>query len=152
MIDLDELSCPPFPIEPSQENIARAREFALEAWQERHDWLAAQWKKEVGSDWTRPRPVDLTGSCKFTSMFAAVVFGGHIEGNYEHQYAVVNNVILDLNEDASDVVGNPEAHEHDPDFFFSPDHIQSLESCLPRVRNWLQRFAQTLEDEPRPAL
>ena len=151
MIDLSALSRHPFPIKASEDAVRHARAFALLMWQERHDEKAAEWKAATGSDWTRERPADLSSSCKFTSLFAAVVFGGEMKGNYDHQFAAADGKIIDLNAEADDVKGRAGVHEHDPDFFWSPDHLDSLRSCLPRVERWLAAYSEVLQAETAPS-
>lgn len=133
-----------FPIEPSAENTARARDFVFRMWCER----------EVERGF--PVPKDLSFSCKFTSIFAAQVFGAEMQGNEDHQFCVLpDGEILDLNSDAADVVelakqGDP--WRHDPDFWLNPDHQESLESCQDRVDAWLRRFAAEIAAEEAPGM
>jgi hypothetical protein len=85
-------------------------------------------------------PVDLSGSCKYGSLFMNQVFGGKICGHYEHQYNVIDGRIVDLSHDAVDVgrITNPYLHE--PDFFVIPEKQASLDKCLPRVKGWVKEF------------
>ena len=90
---------------PTPENIERAKTFVLAKWRERAD--------ERGLD----QPSDLTGSCKFSSMFAQRLFGGQLRGNHDHQYVLLpNDQILDLNVDAADVKAHMNPHKHDVNF------------------------------------
>ncbi len=152
-----------FPIPVTPETLELARLFVMERWRER--------AAEIGN----PEPADLSGSCKFSSLFAQAVFGGEIQGNYEHQFVrLENGGVLDLNEGAGDVqalreramsgegtgwqmpnparpwhkvwVGDP--HDHDPEWFGCPDHRDSMRSCMPRVRRWLALFGQQMAMEP----
>jgi hypothetical protein len=111
-------------------NITLAKAFVFEKWKER--------AAEMG----RSTPEDLSYACKFTSIFAQRVFGGELRGNYDHQYLVTHDgKIVDLNEEARDVLElGDDAHEHDDEFFGSDDHEASLASCLPRVEKWVQEF------------
>jgi len=89
-------------------------------------------------------PTDMAGSCKFVSLFVKSVFGGLIKGNYDHQYNVVRGSLVDLNQDASDVLnmklaGYP-VYWHDGDFFGSCEHLDSLLSCAPRSNKWAKTF------------
>lgn len=113
----------------------RAKEYLLRRWKER--------ARELG----RPIPDDLSYSCKFTSMFASIVFGGKMQGNHDHQYVVLQNGdILDLNEDAADTKAlGDRAYVHDPIFWNSPDHKASMKSCEPRVNDWVSGFVDELE-------
>jgi hypothetical protein len=109
--------------------IERAKAFLLTKWRLRaHD---------IGLD----VPVDLTGSCKFSSLFAMLVFGGHLAGNSDHQFVVKNGVVLDLNAEAADVGNLPEPYRQEPGFIGNREHRQSMRSCLPRVLRWVEEFA-----------
>lgn len=153
MIDLSDLARPPFPIAATDAAVEDAKAFVLAKWQDRHDAQAREWERAMGSPWTRERPVDLSSSCKFTSLFAAVVFGGVLKGNYGHQFVEAGGATIDLNEDASDVRGVDEVYGHDPAFFGSPDHVDSMRSCLPRVREWLAEYAgRVMSMPPGPGL
>lgn len=83
---------------------------------------------------------DLSNSCKFTSLFMWVLFGGKLQGNELHQYVLHQTGILDLNKDAMDVQQMKEPHRHDAVFFLNPEHVSSLQSCWPRVRQWITCF------------
>lgn len=124
----------PKKLEASPENIERAKEFVLKKWRER------------AAERFYPEPEDLSSSCKFTSMFAQAVFGGQIQGNYEHQYLVLNGEIIDLNIDAADVKDMEDPHEHDDSWFGNDEHVESMESCKPRVRDWVREFMSGLNE------
>jgi hypothetical protein len=129
-----------FPIEASPENIMLAKDFVFRKWLERATEMGLQ------------EPEDLSGSCKFTSMFAQKVFGGRIRGNYHHQFVELENgEILDLNMDARDVKSLGElAYYHDRRFFGNPDHRESLKSCMFRVQTWVTEFITEIHSIPRP--
>ncbi len=104
------------------------------------DFLLAAWRAravELG----RPPPDDLSGACKFVSLFVASLTGGGLRGNALHQHAVTpDGAILDPCGVTADVRRMRDAghqpHRHDPAFWGSPDHAASLESALPRVAAW----------------
>ena len=124
-------------LEPSDQNIARAREFALKKWKER--------AAERGS----PEPSDLSYSCKFTSLFCQKLFGGKIRGSWDHQYIVLDDgAVVDLNIDAEDVKAlGDKAHTHDPSFFRgNRDWKDSMNSIKPRVAQWVKEFKSTLNE------
>jgi len=50
-----------------------------------------------------PQPLDLTGACKYGSLFMQCVFGGALRGHYEHQYNFIDGRLVDLSHDAADV-------------------------------------------------
>jgi len=111
----------------------RAKTFLLEGWRER--------AKEKG----KTEPKDLSGACKFASLFALEVFGGELRGNSEHQFVRYNSAtILDLTEGSSQSAAWSKAgvdpFEHDQDFWLNDEHRDSLESCLPRVEAWLEQW------------
>lgn len=89
-------------------------------------------------------PADLSGSCKFTSIFARILFGGELSGNEYHQFVETDKGIIDLNRSAGDVCRLIEAGRdpwrHDPDFWGNPDHMESMRSCLPRLHSWVAAF------------
>ncbi len=132
-----------FPLPITADIIQRAKDFCLEQWKarwhERHPngpiWTAiCGWDNE---------PDDLSSSCKFTSLFAREVFGGEVVGNYDHQFLRLHNgAILDLNDGAKDVLAMDAPYEIDRDFFGSPDHAASMESCIPRVQEWVAAFSR----------
>ena len=118
----------------SYERFAQAKVFVFRKWceqaAERHVVL----------------PTDLSGSCKYGSLFMNQVFGGLICGNYEHQYNIIGGRIVDLSHDAIDVgrIINPYLHE--PDFFTIPEKQASLNSCLPRVELWVTQFLEEVKN------
>lgn len=86
-------------------------------------------------------PEDLSGCCKFSSLFVKFLFGGCIEGHYDHQFNVIEDQEFDLNDSAKDVREMSHPHWHDDGFIGSHDHVESMKSCLPRVLGWLDSFA-----------
>lgn len=153
--DLFEHSTVKLPIAATPQNLQLAKDFVFLKWKER--------SKERGDF----APTDLSGSCKFSSMFAQKIFGGKLAGNENHQYVMLNGTIIDLNIDAEDVVnfqkeydrdgfigykkskygwmewhGPP--HEHDEIFFNNQDHRESMKSCRPRVNQWVEEFKEIL--------
>lgn len=135
-----------FPLAITQDAIDRAKSFCLEKWKER--WRdrhpnGPTWTAICGWDY---EPEDLSSSCKFTSLFAREVFGGEILGNSDHQFVRLHNgSILDLNAEAADVREMDDPYEIDLDFFGSPDHAESMESCLPRVQAWVEEFSKQVK-------
>jgi hypothetical protein len=140
------------------ENIEAAQEFVMRKWVERFH------ERNPGAN---DIPTDLSSACKFTSLFAQGVFGGRLRGNEGHQYVELpDGEILDLNRDARDVIemgelhrttgktgwhriegrehegetfhGDP--HAHDEVFFGNRDHVDSMRSVLPRVKDWIREF------------
>lgn len=90
-------------------------------------------------------PTDLSGACKYGSLFMQLVFGGTIRGHYEHQYNFIGGRIVDLSHDALDVgrIHNPYLHE--PDFFNIPEKNAALNKCVPRVTGWVLQFLAEIE-------
>ncbi len=135
--DFEEIgdATPGLPIQATAKNIALARRFVWQKWKER--------AKEMG----RPVPEDLSDSCKFTSQFARIIFGGELQGNVDHQFVrLPNGRILDLNKSAEDVqkkIDHP--HIHDPEFFGNPVHEESMASCRGRVLRWVDEFIRMLK-------
>jgi len=119
------------------ENISKAKDFVLAKWKER--------SVERGSS----EPVDLSYSCKFCTLFVKQVFGGRIEGNFDHQYNVIDGEIVDLSSDSEDVRSHDDPYHHDKLFFGSKDHLESLSSCLPRVEKWVDLFIMQMCQDAR---
>jgi hypothetical protein len=116
----------------TDENLAAAKRMAMHGWSMR--------AKERGiSD-----PEDLSYSCKFSSLFIKILFGGSIAGNHDHQFNVIDGKIIDLSSDSGDVndikKNGEDPYAIDHDFLFNEDHIDSMYSCLPRVESWVEKF------------
>jgi hypothetical protein len=130
-------------LEPTPENIAKAREFAMAKWKERAKERYA------------PEPADLSYSCKFTSLFAQQLFGGQIEGSWDHQFLKLEDgTVVDLNIDAEDVKAlGDRAHAHDPAFFRrNREWRDSMASVKPRVMQWVKEFkGQAITEAELPA-
>lgn len=86
------------------------------------------------------RPDDLSGACKYGSLFMNSVFGGSIRGHYQHQYNLIGGRLVDLSHDAADVGAMSHPYLHEPDFFAMPSLHSSLDGCLPRVDEWVVEF------------
>lgn len=112
----------------SYEHFAQAKVFVFRKW------------CELAIERGATAPIDLSGSCKYGSLFMNRVFGGVIWGHYEHQFNVIDGRIVDLSHDALDVgkINNPYLHE--PDFFKIPRKRAALNKCLPRVDRWVEQF------------
>ena len=112
----------------SYEHFALAKTFVFRKWREH----AAERQAEI--------PVDLSAACKYGSLFMNQVFGGSIQGHYQHQYNRIGGRIVDLSHDAADVgrMANPYLHEQE--YFAIPELRRSLDICLPRVDIWVAEF------------
>lgn len=116
------------------ENIAKAKAFLLQKWQER---ATERGRAQI--------PDDLSDACKFVSLFAQRVFGGKIRGNWHHQYLFLpGNQILDLTEPSRELAqlraNQVDPYQHDRQFFGNRVHRDSMASCEPRVTAWVQEF------------
>ena len=127
-----------FPIPADPQNVAAARAFCLEKWRERS-------LQKFPND---APPVDLAGACKFSSMFASVVFGEDIAGNWHHVFNVLAGEIVDLNAEASDVAGLADPYLVDAEFFEEPEFHESMRSCVARVSNWVEEFRAAMAETP----
>jgi hypothetical protein len=87
-------------------------------------------------------PMDLSHSCKYGSLFMRLVFGGVIEGNYQHQYNMIDGQIVDLSHDAADVLAMREPYYHEAELFGIDEHLASMESCRTRVEAWVTEFME----------
>jgi hypothetical protein len=102
-----------------------------------------EWANERGAS----TPSDLSGSCKYGSLFMAQVFGGTICGHYQHQYNRIEGRIVDLSHDALDVGKMTNPYLHEPDFFEIPEKQASLNLCRPRVEGWVIQFLAEIESD-----
>jgi len=145
----------PFPAHPwpaTPDNLRAARAFVMAKWRER--------ARELGL----PDPDDLSGSCRFSSMFAQGIFGGELQGNPAHQFVRLDGEVLDLNADARDVrerraeweaaqrkarIGRRldgrewharDPHAHDRRYWWSMENQEALRRCKPRVDSWTREF------------
>ena len=87
-----------------------------------------------------PAPSDLSGACKYSSLFTQKVFGGTIEGNYAHQYNRIDGRRVDLSHDSLDVARLSHPYDHEPDYFLIPEYQKRLKLCVPRAERWAERF------------
>ncbi|MCG2656587.1 MAG: hypothetical protein U1C47_03520 [Hydrogenophaga sp.] len=85
-------------------------------------------------------PLDLSGACKYGSLFMQRVFGGAIRGHYEHQYNFIDGQRVDLSHEARDVACMRHPYLHEPAYFQVPELQASLASCLPRAQRWADEF------------
>ncbi len=118
--------------------VAAARDFALAKWKER------------AAERGLPEPSDLTDACNFTCLFARVLFGGRIAGNWDHRFNVLSDGgVIDLNADAADVRAlGEDAYLEDPEFMARREFLDRLPSCAIRVERWLAEYAPS-DPEPR---
>jgi hypothetical protein len=85
-------------------------------------------------------PADLSGACKYGSLFMHRIFGGSIRGHYQHQFNLIEGRIVDLSHDAMDVGVMRSPYLHDPEFFLIPEQQASLAGCVPRIDRWVDEF------------
>jgi hypothetical protein len=85
-------------------------------------------------------PADLSGACKYGSLFMQCVFGGAIRGHYEHQYNFIDGRQVDLSHDAADVGRMRHPYLHEPDYFVTPEFQAALLQCVPRAEGWAAEF------------
>jgi hypothetical protein len=123
----------PMPLPPSPANIAKAKAVALEGWRER--------ARERGLD---KLPSDLSGACKFASMFAQRLFGGELRGNHDHQFLLLDGAIIDLTDGSEELdrlrADGKDPYLHDRRFWGNREHKESMRSCERRVNAWTQKF------------
>jgi hypothetical protein len=93
-------------------------------------------------------PTDLSGSCKYGSLFMQAVFGGVVRGHFEHQYNYIEGRIVDLSHDAADVGRMRNPYLHEPLYFEIPEVRLSLAGCYPSSQAWAEAFlAQRAKSE-----
>jgi len=110
------------------ENFAKAKVFVFGKW------------RENAVDGKRIQPTDLSGSCKYGSLFMLYVFGGTIRGHYEHQFNFINGRLVDLSHDAVDVGRMSNPYLHEPEYFVIPEFRAALTQCMPRAEQWAEEF------------
>lgn len=92
-------------------------------------------------------PTDLSGACKYGSVFMQRVFGGTLRGHFEHQYNLIDGRLVDLSHDAMDVGRMRNPYLHEPDYFAVPELTASLDGCVPRVDTWVVEFLAELAQQ-----
>ena len=116
----------------SDELLQIAYQIAIDGWRAR--------AKERGNS----SPIDLSGSCKFSTLFVKSIFGGAVQGNKDHQYNVIDGIVVDLNAGSQDIKGMTDkgidVYRHDELFFGNEDHLASMLSCVGRVKDWKSQF------------
>ncbi len=95
---------------------------------------------EMAAEQARPPPSDLSGACKYGSLFVREVFGGVIEGHYAHQFNRLDGRLVDLSHDALDVGRMRQPYLNDEDYFRIPEYQRRLAACMPRVHGWVHGF------------
>jgi hypothetical protein len=109
-------------------NFALAKVFFFERW--------CQWAAERDA----AAPQDLSGACKYGSLFMRSVFGGALRGHFQHQYNLIDGRLVDLSHDAHDVGRMSHPYQHEPEYFDIPEQQRSLDGCLPRAEAWAEAF------------
>jgi hypothetical protein len=107
-------------------------------------FVFAKWC-ELAKERNKLPPTDLSGACKYSSLFMNQLFGGMIYGNYQHQYNIIGKRIVDLSHDALDVANMTNPYLHEPEFFAIAKKQTQLDNCLPRVNLWVIQFLADLE-------
>lgn len=117
-----------------------------------YDFVYEKWCQRA-NERNQAQPDDLSYSCKFSSLFIKMIFGGIIEGNEHHQYNVIDGKIWDLSSQSHDVLMLKEkdidAYYHDVYFFANDEHLESLQSCMPRVMGWASEYEQFLMNQKK---
>ncbi len=95
-------------------------------------------------------PGDLSGACKYGSLFMQAVFGGGLRGHFEHQYNFIEGRIVDLSHDAIDVGRMRNPYLHEPLYFEIPEVQRSLAGCYPSSQAWAEEFLAERADQEAP--
>lgn len=103
-----------------------------------------------------PLPDDLSSSCKFGALFVREILGGEIRGNWAHVHCrLTDGRILDLSRHAGDVEAirarQLDPYDHDRAFVRSRDFRDSLDTCRPRVKAWVEEWRPSRPDITRKA-
>jgi hypothetical protein len=112
----------------SYENFAIAKEFVFVKW------------CEIARIKNLTIPIDLSRSCKYSSLFAQSIFGGVIRGHYEHQYNFIDGRLVDLSHDSLDVGKMSNPYLHEKTYFDIPEIQTSLAKCSHRAEQWATEF------------
>ncbi len=133
-----------FPPDPDAHAVALMSAFVMERWRER----AAEMRL---SD-----PIDLSGSCRFSTLFVQSLHGGSIRGYNDHFHVRLGSgLIVDLNAQAADVQeirrrgGDP--YWHHRAFMASRDVRESFDTCRPRVQIWTKLWLSGRHDSRKSA-
>lgn len=110
-------------------------------------WFFGRWC-DLAAQQGLNAPGDLSGSCKFGSIFMQAVFGGSIRGHFEHQYNFIDGRVVDLSHDAADVGRMRNPYLHEPDYFDIPEVQSSLAGCQVRAERWASEFLLSLQPDP----
>ena len=105
-----------------------ARQFVLAKWLER-----AHERGEAV-------PLDLSCSCKYGTLFMHTVFGGVIAGNYQHQFNIIDDRIVDLSDASADVLSLARPYFEEPELFDIAEHKASMLTCQTRVDDWVREY------------
>lgn len=105
-------------------------------------WMFERWT-EFASERGLARPVDLSGSCKYGSIFVQSIFGGSIRGHFQHQYNFLSGRLVDMSHDALDVGQMRNPYLHEPEYFNVPELQTSLATCVARAERWADEFIET---------
>lgn len=97
-------------------------------------WCESAMERQVA------QPNDLSGACKYGSLFMQCVFGGGLRGHFEHQYNFIDGRLVDLSHDAADVGRMSNPYLHEPEYFSVPELQASLAQCLARSEGWADEF------------
>lgn len=109
-------------------------------------WFFVKWC-ELAAQRGIAVPLDLSGSCKYGSIFMQSVFGGSIRGHFEHQCNSIDGRLVDLSHDAADVGRMINPYLHEPNYFLIPEVQQSLADCQARAELWASEFLLSLVPE-----
>lgn len=127
---------------PDERMLSELQAHAMMLWRERAEELDL------------PIPSDLSGSCRFTSLFVQSLFGGDIRGNWDHFHVRTRDgTVIDLNASAEDVLAIKAAgrdpYRHERRFVSSRDVREIFDTCRPRVEAWTSEWLRTHPRRPR---
>jgi hypothetical protein len=113
--------------------------YTYEHFAEAKGFLFKRWSEESIHDQSI-KPTDLSGACKYGSLFTQYIFGGAIRGHFQHQYNFIDGRLVDLSHDAMDVGRMRNPYLHEPEYFMIPELQASLARCMPRAQRWAVEF------------
>jgi hypothetical protein len=132
------------PLEPTDDMIAKATSFAARKYAER----VREANPLLARDHPSLVPSDLSGGYKFAALFAQRLFGGVIRGSQHHLWLVCHGKKIDLcaNSGLTKAIGK-QADFHHPNLLKLKTFHDSLNSCKPRIEQWVNEFLAQLGDE-----
>lgn len=125
----------------------RYHKYTPELHSQMRDFVLEKWRERAGELGREEQPNDLSGACKFASLFAQGVVGGKLEAHRDHTWVrLEDGRVVDITDgvDSKDYTAHPT--------YMGQEWKQSLATCKPRVKRWREEWARrsyaTFNDHP----